>query len=42
MTQFEEGFWKLDIMVSILKRHKVLSCVCKFNHDHGLYFGLMI
>ena len=42
ITQIQDSFYKLDVVVSILRRHKVLSGVLEFHHDHELYFGLMI
>ena len=40
MTKFQDSNGS-DVMVSILSRHKVLSCILKFNHDHQLYFCLI-
>ena len=42
ITQIQDSFYKLDVVVSILRRRKVLSGVLEFHHDHELYFGLMI
>ena len=42
MTQIQDLFQRSDIMISILKRQKVLLRILKFHYDHEFYFSRMM